>query len=383
VLLMQKVSGVIISLMKSSSICLLIGDYTEQANHRQRNRRLILREKENPAEQRIFAAIIAIRDDKKSGAAEMLARSAEVFSLLADSQTKMNSLDLEAARSRVFGICLQLALAQPYMAPLANLANEVSAAASLASNARDVFEQACEAARSFLDRARRAVRLAVSNAASEIYDGATILTHSRSSTTLAALLEARRAGKKFSVIATESRPGLEGRKLAEELRREVASVTLIADAAAALVMGQIDFVLLGADRVTPEFLINKIGTRMIALAARELSAPVYAVCDTSKFASTAKASEPATSEPTAAESAESEPTAAESEPSREDRSGEELWPDAPAGISILNRYFEPAPLGLFASIFTEDGALTPAQASSRAAAMSIREPLPGLSGKPE
>ncbi|HEY7543807.1 MAG TPA: translation initiation factor eIF-2B, partial [Blastocatellia bacterium] len=173
-----------------------------------------------------------------------------------------------------------------------------------------------------------------------IKENATVLTHSRSSTVVATFRAALERGRKFHVIATESRPLLEGRRLAHELASEGAAVTLIADAAVALVIDQIDFVLVGADRITPRHLVNKIGTRMIALAAAENNIPVYALADATKFINIAA--------------------------DEESRDPDELWADAPAGIRIINRYFEPAPLDLFTRIITEDGALEIKEARRRA-----------------
>jgi translation initiation factor 2B subunit (eIF-2B alpha/beta/delta family) len=116
-----------------------------------------------------------------------------------------------------------------------------------------------------------------------IGEGSRVLTHSRSSTVKAALICARRSGKTFRVIATESRPLCEGRTLASELAREGIRVTLIADAAVAAKIDDVDFVITGADRISPGLLVNKIGTRMIALAANEKGVPVYALADMSKL----------------------------------------------------------------------------------------------------
>ncbi|HKP85831.1 MAG TPA: hypothetical protein VJZ26_07035, partial [Blastocatellia bacterium] len=176
-----------------------------------------MNEKDKSTIRQVIAAINAIRDDNESGAAEILGRAAEVFSLLAGEQRLMNPADRESALRLVIETCARLALAQPDMAPLENLASEVGASASKATDAREVFESALDAARGFTRWAARAARLATSHAAGLVGDGATVFTHSRSSTVLAALSEARRAGKNFSVIATESRPALEGQRLAEAL----------------------------------------------------------------------------------------------------------------------------------------------------------------------
>jgi translation initiation factor 2B subunit (eIF-2B alpha/beta/delta family) len=183
----------------------------------------------------------------------------------------------------------------------------------------------------------------VSTLASElIKDGSHVLTHSRSSTVAAALLYARRSGKTFRVVATESRPLCEGRALASELAREGIRVTLIADAATAVAIADLDFVITGADHINPSAVVNKIGTRLIALAAREKGIPVYALADTTKFIGTLLKFD-------------------------DDHPGEELWGEAPPGVEVINRYFEPVPLDLFAEIITERGRLAPLEASLQAA----------------
>jgi len=60
-------------------------------------------------------------------------------------------------------------------------------------------------------------------------------------------------------------------------------VTLITDAQAAVFAGSVDLVLLGADALTEVGAVNKVGSRLIALAAREAGAPVYACCDSGKI----------------------------------------------------------------------------------------------------
>ena len=184
-------------------------------------------------------------------------------------------------------------------------------------------------------------------------DNAVVLTHSRSSTVLRALLKARREGKRLTVVVTESRPLLEGRTLAEELAREGVVVTLIADAAAALALQRVDLVLLGGDKVTPLSLVNKIGTRMISLAAQERGVPVYGLCDSSKFIN----------------------IDARTFFNDEQRSADELWPAAPKGIAVMNRYFEPTPLGCFTKIITEEGPLAVEEAARRAEANFIEKAL--------
>ncbi len=286
-------------------------------------------------------AIKDISSDNRSGATEILRRAGEIFSSLAASKAKTTVIDAEYARRLLIETCVEVVRAQPRMAVVARLASQV---ASTAFRADDVLAAAARSARDFIDKADRAILCATSSAAQLIKEGSVVLTHSRSSTVLAAFKKARERGRTFSVIATESRPQCEGRVLADALANLGINVVFVADAAAALELSRADFVMLGADTITPQFLVNKIGTRMIALAARELNIPVYALSDTSKLINADLLS--------GAEGDLHSPS--------------ELWPDPPGGVVIVNRYFEPTPLRYFTKIITEDGLLDPEETRKRA-----------------
>jgi translation initiation factor 2B subunit (eIF-2B alpha/beta/delta family) len=301
------------------------------------------------------AAIRDIALDHKSGAAEILCRAANVFSLLADELIGQDSLGIHEAHQSVCAKCIELAKAQPDMSSLLRLASEALSSARAKTVAREAVKSAADAARGFVESATRSAHAAAMHAANLIRDGSMLLTHSRSSTVLAALIEATRAGKHFEVVATESRPMLEGRTLARELSSKGIHVTLIADAAASLVIERSDLIMVGADRITPEHLVNKIGTRMIALAGRERGLPIYATCDTSKFIAADYLANVI----------------------RGQRRAGELWPDAPAEVAVSNSYFEPTPLAYFTAVITERGSLSNAETSARAREAHIDPVLVG------
>jgi translation initiation factor 2B subunit (eIF-2B alpha/beta/delta family) len=291
------------------------------------------------------AAIGDIASDNVSGAAEILRRAGEVFSLLSAEVTNQPSLgaslSIEEAQQAVRETCIALAKAQPDMSSLLRLASEALSAARSETAGREALKSAADAARRFVESATHSAHAAATHAVSLIRDGSKLLTHSRSSTVLEALIEARRAGKHFEVIATESRPMFEGRKLADELSSRGINVTVIADAAASLFIERADLIMVGADEVTPEHVVNKIGTRMIALAAHERGLPIYALCDTSKFIAADYLSDVI----------------------RDQRNAGELWPDAPEGFAVVNSYFEPTPLAYFTGVITELGVLSDTEAS--------------------
>lgn len=121
-------------------------------------------------------------------------------------------------------------------------------------------------------------------------DGARVLTHCNAGalataghgTALGVIRSAVEAGKSISVIADETRPFLQGARLtAWEMVQENIPVTLITDNMAGHLMaqGQIDAVIVGADRVAANGdVANKIGTYMVAVLAQRHSIPFYVAC---------------------------------------------------------------------------------------------------------
>uniref|UniRef100_A0A383WBQ4 Nudix hydrolase domain-containing protein n=1 Tax=Tetradesmus obliquus TaxID=3088 RepID=A0A383WBQ4_TETOB len=86
-------------------------------------------------------------------------------------------------------------------------------------------------------------------------------------------------GPGLSVIVCESRPLCEGVSMARRLAAAGLNVTLITDAQAGVFVEQADVVLLGADAVTPDGVVNKVGSRLLALAAKAAGVPVVAVTE--------------------------------------------------------------------------------------------------------
>ncbi len=98
-------------------------------------------------------------------------------------------------------------------------------------------------------------------------------------TALGVIRAAREQGKEVSVLATETRPFLQGARLtAWELVRDGVPVTLITDNMAADRMrrGEVDCVIVGADRIAANGdVANKIGTYGLAVLARAHRLPFY------------------------------------------------------------------------------------------------------------
>ncbi len=126
-----------------------------------------------------------------------------------------------------------------------------------------------------------------------VEDGDTILTHCNAGalatagygTALGIIRAAVEEGKRVHVIATETRPVLQGARLTVwELRKDGIDVTLITDNMVGYVMskGIVNRVIVGADRVTRDgYVANKIGTYTIAVVAARHKVPFYVAAPSS------------------------------------------------------------------------------------------------------
>lgn len=185
-------------------------------------------------------------------------------------------------------------------------------------------------------------------------DGDTILTHCNAGslatvqygTALAPIRSAIEQGMKISVIADETRPRLQGARLtAYELHYDKIPVKVISDPSSGLVMrlGKVQKIIVGTDRVTSDAVFNKIGTYLVALAAKDNNIPFYVAAPTSTLSlhETSDVVE------------------------IEQRDGTEVSnvlgkvQIVPDGVECLNYAFDITPFRLVTGIITEDGVFTP------------------------
>ena len=136
----------------------------------------------------------------------------------------------------------------------------------------------------FIRNSKDAVRKIGEIGAHRINDGDVILTHCNSDTALTILTTAWDSGKKFRVYVTETRPRFQGLISMKILEERGISVTLIIDSAVRYFMNEIDKVIVGADAIAANgAVINKIGTSLIALAAKEARTSFFVAAETYKF----------------------------------------------------------------------------------------------------
>jgi translation initiation factor 2B subunit (eIF-2B alpha/beta/delta family) len=122
-----------------------------------------------------------------------------------------------------------------------------------------------------------------------IKNGSVIFTHCHSTNVIKALIYAKKHGKKFEVYNTETRPLYQGRKTSKQLRKAKIKVTQFVDAAANVALQRaqetrkVSMVLLGADALLKDAVINKVGSGIISQLAEEHEIPLYIIADSWKY----------------------------------------------------------------------------------------------------
>jgi translation initiation factor 2B subunit (eIF-2B alpha/beta/delta family) len=294
-----------------------------------------------------------IAGDTTSGASALTRFAAKRLSELAEGS---EAADSGAFWDEVLKACRELVAAKREMASIVNLASRV-----LAATERVILSGLPP------DTARQAVVLETSKVwefgemlledlggrgAALIPAGGTVVTVSSSESVRAIVAAAAAEGKEIEVLLSESRPRLEGIVAARSLREIGVRSTLVVDAALPGLVRDADVVLVGADSVSEDEFVNKVGTLPLALAAREEGAPLYVAALEDKFL----------------------PKALRGRPDR-DHDPSELLDEAPPGIRPRNIYFEATPLNLVHGIVTECGIVRPDELAERLTARPVAPPL--------
>jgi len=160
-----------------------------------------------------------------------------------------------------------------------------------------------------------------------------VFTHCHSSTVVNILKHAKKKGKKFQVYNTETRPLYQGRKTAIELAKVKIKVTTILDDAAHDAIKKSNLMLIGADAILKDAIINKIGSGLFAELAYYHNVPVYVASNSWKFSN---------------------------KPVKiEERNFKEVWKNAPRNIKIRDPSFEIVKNKYIKAIISELGILKP------------------------
>ncbi len=175
-----------------------------------------------------------------------------------------------------------------------------------------------------------------SNFDSMINQVSRINTLSMSSAVIGCVSNLHAKGKVGEVIVCESRPGFEGRRTAALLSVLGIHVTLIVDSAMRHFCDDCDFALIGADAILGDgSVLNKIGSRMLALSCKDAGIPFYVAAETMKVSRDYSMAIP---------------------PKVMEKPAEEVAKQNEIGKAVVkNIYFEVVPSELITSIVTEEG----------------------------
>jgi methylthioribose-1-phosphate isomerase len=272
-----------------------------------------------------YGVVLGVREKQPADAAAFARALDTTCQALA--ATRPTAVNLVAALERV----QKAARAQPSLG-------------ALLAEARAIHREDCEASRKMAEYG-----------ADLVAEGATVLTHCNAGrlatagdgTALALLFEARRQGRRFRVLADETRPLLQGARLtALELAEAGIPVDVVVDSAAAglIARGAVDLVVTGADRIAQNGdVANKVGTYGLALACAAHRVPMWVVA-------------PATTFDLALADGRGIPI--------EDRDPREILElygrrVAAAGVSALNPAFDITPAALVTGFVTDRGRIQP------------------------
>jgi len=280
-------------------------------------------------QQTVDTLLEEIKEDRTTGARELVRKGADTVAQFIASFNGEPSFFL----NELIRISKILIDAQPSNAPFFHLTNIFLLAAEGHKDIEKMRQATKEAIEKFIFQLESNVEQVSQVATGLIPEGSKILTHSFSSTVLRTLVDAKRKGKEFEVICTESRPICEGLQLAEKLSESGVKVQLQIDSAAPYTMKGVDLVLVGADCITLLGLVNKVGTYSLSLSAKEQGVPFYVLCGTEKLlgAGMARGYRIVRRDP------------------------KEVWLHPPAGVNVFNFYFDTTPLDLLTAIVTEEG----------------------------
>ncbi|HJU13346.1 MAG TPA: S-methyl-5-thioribose-1-phosphate isomerase, partial [Candidatus Nitrosotalea sp.] len=185
-------------------------------------------------------------------------------------------------------------------------------------------------------------------------DNDTIMTHCNAGalatvaygTALGVIRATRESGKKIKVIATETRPVMQGSRLtAFELKHDGIDVSLIPDTAVGYSManGLVSKVIVGADRILRTgHVYNKIGTYQVATMAKQHGIPFYVAAPLSTFDMKSNPKDVVIEQRKASEV-----------------TGVAGKKTAPDDINVINPAFDMTPPELITGIITEAGVAKP------------------------
>jgi translation initiation factor 2B subunit (eIF-2B alpha/beta/delta family) len=276
-----------------------------------------------------------LQTDNTSGASTLLELAVDILEAFSTQESEPDHDDFHGALA---ALVQTLLAAQPSMAPLLNLANQACQSCPDTLTPPMARQQLRHMLGQFRQTSRQSLAALCRQTLVVLPPQATVLTYSNSATVIAALHYAHERGRVRRVILSESRPAYDGRQQTCALLAHGIPVEYSVDMALFERLPEAHTVLVGADAIFPHGLVNKVGTQPLAQLAQYLGIPLFSLSTSLKFL----------------------PAAAAPLVHSADHPSQEVWPQAPAGVSVRNQYFEIVPLSLCNGIISEHGLYAPA-----------------------
>jgi ribose 1,5-bisphosphate isomerase len=238
------------------------------------------------------AAIDKIRNNRQHGASQLTRQALELVEQTILYDTSEN---IDAFQALMCSLLAELAFCRPTMVSITNAVNQyrskLEQQLSLSPDWPALREMAVNLARDCINELETSRQQVIENGAALISSEMTIMTCSYSSVVIACLLQARRQGKSFNLLAAQSQllPHhlAYGEIMVGELAQQNVPGQVFPDSDVENLVKKADLILLGADAVLADgSLINGYPSLNMAQAAFDSpkSIPVYVLCETLKFA---------------------------------------------------------------------------------------------------
>jgi translation initiation factor 2B subunit (eIF-2B alpha/beta/delta family) len=159
-----------------------------------------------------------------------------------------------------------------------------------------------------------------------------IATYSSSKTVQNAIESIAKKQKSVQIYCAESRPKNEGAKLARHLSKKEIEVFLMTDATLFSLISKVKAVIIGADAITNQGIINKIGSKPLVQLANKKDVKVYCICSTHKIMPFEYSLQKESEKPST-----------------------DILDETNNDVNVINYYFDMTPHELFTGIITENG----------------------------
>ena len=278
-----------------------------------------------------------IKTLKIQGAREVAKAGAEAIKLTA---LKSRAKTREDFVSELQEIGKKLSETRPTEPALRNAVTKILTQVSSYENFNRIKKFTENICNNYLNELQKALKDIGRIGSNQINTGETILTHCHSHSVVEIFKEAKKQGKNFRVIVTETRPLNQGIITAKELLEIGIKVTFCVDAAIGWVMKEVDKVLVGCDAILADgSIVNKIGTFPMALIAERFAVPFFAAGGTYKF--------------------DPETVAGMTEPIEHRNPKEVISPRKLKKAEIINPAFDITPADYIRALITEKGIMKP------------------------